>query len=112
VEGEGKSGEEREGDGGASAQVFFYPPSMREVARSMGVEMTRTGRIYIIRNTALGATWSPIKRQTISIAGRAINSLLHTQGLGDLYRIYLTTQRDGFDFNLAYIGADFNFEGK
>src|SRR5690348_10019442 len=78
----------------------------------MGVEMTRAGRIYIIRNSALGAIWSPIKRQTISIAGRAINSLLHTQGLGDLYRIYLTTQRDGFDFNLAYIGPDFTFEGK
>jgi predicted acylesterase/phospholipase RssA len=108
----GEPYEEMHVDGGASAQVFVYPPSMREVTRSIGLDMTRAGRIYIIRNSALGAVWSPIKRQTISIAGRAINSLLHTQGLGDLYRIYLTAQRDGFDFNLAYIGPEFRFENK
>ena len=44
----------------------------------------------------------------MTIAGRAISSLIHTQGIGDLYRIYLTTQRDGVDFNLAYIPDSFN----
>jgi len=34
------------------------------------------------------------------------------QGIGDLYRIYVTTQREGLDFNLAYIGPDFTFENK
>jgi hypothetical protein len=43
----------------------------------------------------------------MSIAGRAIASLLQTQGVGDLYRIYITTQRDGFDYNLAYIPETF-----
>ena len=33
--------------------------------------------------------------------------LIETQGIGDLYRLYLLAQRDGLDFNLAYIGADF-----
>ena len=28
-------------------------------------------------------------------------------GVNDTYRIYLTTQRDGVDFNLAYIDEDF-----
>jgi hypothetical protein len=32
----------------------------------------------------------------------------HSQGIGDLYRIYLTTQRDGVDFNLAFIPDSFN----
>ena len=27
--------------------------------------------------------------------------------MGDLYRIYLTADRDGFDFNLAYIPKSF-----
>jgi hypothetical protein len=44
----------------------------------------------------------------MSIAGRAISSLIHTQGIGDLDRIYLITQRDGVDYNLAYIPASFN----
>jgi len=76
------------------------------------MEMAREGRVYVIRNSTLGATWSRIERRTISIAGQAIHSLIHTQGLGDLYRIYVTTQRDGFEFNLAYIGPDFAFENK
>ncbi len=44
----------------------------------------------------------------MSIATRAIASLTRTQGVGDLYRIYATTQRDGIDFNLTYIPPTFN----
>ncbi len=43
----------------------------------------------------------------MSIAGRAISSLIHTQGIGNLYMIYSTSQRDGVDYNLAYIPASF-----
>jgi len=112
VEVDGKPYEEMHVDGGASAQVFLYPPSMPAVAHSMGVEMKRSGKVYIIRNSTLSASWSRIERRTISIANHAISSLIHTQGIGDLYRIYATTQRDGFDFNLAYVGNDFAFENK
>src|SRR5262244_3326048 len=113
VEVDGKANEEMHVDGGASAQVFLYPPSMRGVAHSMGLEITRPGRVYVIRNSMLTASEAKtIERQTISIAQRAINSLIHTQGIGDLYRIYMTTTRDGFDFNLAYIGPDFMYENK
>ncbi len=42
------------------------------------------------------------------VAGRAVASLIHSQGIGDLYRIYATTQRDGVDFNLAFIPPSFN----
>ena len=44
----------------------------------------------------------------VSIAGRAITSLIQTQGIGDLYKIYAETSRDGIDFNLAYIPKSFN----
>ncbi len=112
VEVDGTPYDEMHVDGGTCAQVFLYPPSMRMVAKEMGIETTRTGRVFIIRNSRLAATWSPVQRRTISIAGMAIGSLIHTQGLGDLYRIYLTSQRDGLDFNLAYIGPEFRFENK
>src|SRR5262249_5186874 len=99
--------------GAPRGMVFPAPPSLRGVAQSMGLEMTRPGRVYIIRNSMLTASEAKtIERQTISIAQRAINSLIHTQGIGDLYRIYMTTTRDGFDFNLAYIGPDFMYENK
>ena len=112
VEVDGRSYDEMHVDGGASTQVFLYPPRIREVAHGVGETLARTGRVYVIRNSSLGATWDPVVRRTINIASRAIESLIHTQGLGDLYRIYVTAQRDGFDFNLAYIGPDFVYENK
>jgi predicted acylesterase/phospholipase RssA len=110
VEVDGQPYDEMHVDGGASAQVFLYPPSMPVIARSIGEEMTRTGRVYVIRNSWLESTWDPADRRTIDIAGRAVSSLIQTQGFGDLYRIYLTAQRDGFDFNLAFIGPEFEYE--
>jgi predicted acylesterase/phospholipase RssA len=110
VEADGETYEEMHVDGGASSQVFLYPPSMRGVAASLGQELTRKFDVYIIRNSHLRAAWAPVKRRTLSIAGPAISSLIHTQGFGDLYRIYATTQRDELDFNLAFIDNDFNAE--
>jgi predicted acylesterase/phospholipase RssA len=94
-------------DGGAATQVFTYPPSLQlanEVAK-LGVVRART--LYIIRNARLDPDWASVRRRTLSIAGRAIASLIHSQGLGDLYRIYVTTQRDQIDYNLAYIPPSF-----
>jgi hypothetical protein len=34
------------------------------------------------------------------------------QGIGDLYRLYLTAQQDGLDYNLAYIPSSFNVPKK
>ncbi len=48
------------------------------------------------------------KNKTVPIAGRSIASLIRTQGIGDLYRIFLLAKRDGLDFNLAFIPDDFN----
>ncbi|NCA71043.1 MAG: patatin family protein [Sphingobacteriia bacterium] len=95
-------------DGGTMSQVFVYPPTLnlREISQRKGVQRER--RVYIIRNARLDPEWANVERRTMSIAGRAIASLIHTQGLGDLYRIYLTTLNDRVDFNLAYIPASFN----
>ena len=112
VEVDGKQYQEMHVDGGASAQVFLYPPSMRQVAARIGEGMVRRGEVYVIRNAALAPTWAPVERRTINIAARAIDSLITTQGFGDLYRIYATTEQDGLDFNLAYIGEDFVYENK
>jgi predicted acylesterase/phospholipase RssA len=112
VEVDGKPYDEMHVDGGASAQVFMYPPRMRATAAAMGIKMARTGRVYVIRNASLSPDWAPVERRTINIAGRAIASLIHTQGLGDLNRIYLQTQQDGLDFNLAIIGSEFQHEHK
>lgn len=99
----GKVYQEMHVDGGASTQVFVYPPSLN--VRGSGV--VRERRLYVIRNARLDPDWAQVERSTLSIAGRAISSLIQTQGVGDLFRIYLTAQRDGLDFNLAFIPETF-----
>ncbi|HJS33701.1 MAG TPA: patatin-like phospholipase family protein [Alphaproteobacteria bacterium] len=112
VEVDGKRYQEMHVDGGAMAQVFLYPPSfnVQDVSRAQGVERQR--HAFIIRNARLDPDWASVERNTLSIVGRAITSLIHTQGIGDLYRIYLVAQKDGVDYNLAFIGPDFDVEYK
>ncbi|WP_240502578.1 patatin-like phospholipase family protein [Methylocaldum sp. 14B] len=107
VEANGQRYQEMHVDGGATAQVFLYPPAIRvaEISRQRGI--IRERRLYVVRNARLDPDWAAVERRTLSIARRAIDSLIQTQGVGDLYKIYAETQRDGIDFNLAYIPKSF-----
>lgn len=103
-----KNYQEMHVDGGATMNVFLYPAALGAAAREKRVLPTSTKRqAYIIRNARIDADWKETERNTLSIMGRAVAQLIQSQGYGDLYRIYQTTQRDRVGFNLAYIGADF-----
>ena len=104
---DGRHYQEMHVDGGATTQVFIYPPSLH-IEEVQAATHQRERRVYIIRNSRLDPAWSQVERRTMSIAGRAISSLIQTQGIGDLDRIYLIAKRDGADFNLAFIPATFN----
>ncbi len=112
VDVDGKRYQEMHGDGGTITQVFLYPPSMklREEAEAAGIKRDRS--VYIIRNARFVPDWAETPRRTLPIAGRAVSSLITTQGIGDLYRTYLNTQRDGIDYNLAAIPSDFTEQAK
>jgi hypothetical protein len=99
-------------DGGATAQVFIYPPRfhLKEIAAEHGFDRKRT--LYIIRNARVDSDWANVERRTLNIASTAIASLIHNQGNGDLIRMYLTSQRDHLEYNLAYIPADFTLVSK
>ena len=108
VEVNGKAYQEMHVDGGASAQVFAYPPVLNIKELSAKVGMKRDRRLFIIRNARLDPDWADTKRLTLPIAQRAISSLIQNEGVGDLYRIYATSKRDGVDFNLAFIPPTFD----
>src|SRR3546814_280191 len=110
VEVDGEAYQEMHVDGGAMAQVFLYPSAFHLAEQSVRLHAQRPRQVYIIRNARLDPDWADVERRTFSIAGRAISSLIHSQGIGDLYRIYLTSRRDGIDYNLAFIGPDFDFD--
>jgi hypothetical protein len=103
VEVDGRKYQEMHVDGGAIAQLFLYPPSIDIV----GSGVRRVRRAYIIRNARLDPDYAMAERRTISIAGRAISTMLAASGYNDVLRTYFVTQRDGVDYNLAYIGKDF-----
>ncbi|MBV6823113.1 patatin-like phospholipase family protein [Pseudomonas sp. PD9R] len=110
VEVDGKQFQEMHVDGGVITQVFLYPPStIMALSKSTGAPLRRDRHFYVIRNGSLEPQWSGTKRRTLSIGGRAISALIQTQGISDLERIYRMAQQDGADFNLAYIGSDFDF---
>ena len=110
VEVDGKQFQEMHVDGGVLTQVFLYPPGTVMALNSVsGARIRRDRHFYVIRNGKLEPQWAGTKRRTLSIGGRAISALIQTQGISDLERIYRMAQQDGADFNLAYIGSDFNF---
>jgi predicted acylesterase/phospholipase RssA len=108
VDVDGRRYQEMHVDGGATAQVFMYPPTTNSAELKKAANVERKATVYIIRNARLDPGWAMVDRRTLTIAGRAVSSLIQNQGLGDLNRIYLTSLRDGVDYNLAYIPADFN----
>lgn len=111
VEANGKTYQEMHVDGGAVSQAFIVPPSLntRDVLQKSGFKR-KAAVAYIIRNGRLRTEWSDVDRSTLPIAEKAVSTLINYNGVGDLYRMYLVTQRAGAEFNLAYIGDDFKAE--
>ena len=105
-------------DGGTVAQVVFYPPSFsgKELLPTVGndadylgqVILKRKRRLYVIRNSRPGSDLETVDRSTLKIAGRAISTLISTQGIGDLYQLYAIAQRDHIDYNVTYIPVSFS----
>jgi len=106
----GKTYDELHVDGGVTSQVFLYPPSTDwgKVLKTLGVP--GTPQAFVIRNSRFRPDYAVVDRKIFQIAALSIDSLLRTQGIGDLYRIYNECRRDGIDFHLTAIPDD--FEGK
>ena len=94
-------------DGGVANQVFVYPLGMDWSIITQKLKVVGKPKLYVVRNAKLSPEWSTTERKTVSIGIRSLDSLMRTQGLGDLYRIYTGALRDGIDYNLAYIPDDF-----
>jgi len=110
VEIDGKRFDELHVDGGTGSQVFVYPAEVNWRKITQKLKVQGVPKVYVIRNSFLEPDYHGVKRMVIPIASRTIDSLIRTQGIGDLYQIYSLCERDGNDFNLAYIPSDFTEE--
>jgi predicted patatin/cPLA2 family phospholipase len=110
VEANGQRYDEMHVDGGTGSQVFVYPAAIDWRAITKKLKVKGNPGVYVIRNAFLDPDYNGVIRSVMPIAGRSIESLIRTQGIGDLYQIYALCKRDGNDFNLAYIPSDFTVE--
>jgi hypothetical protein len=63
--------------------------------------------VAVLCNARIDPQWGEVDRRTLPITFQAISTLIEYHVIGDLYRIYDVTKRDGTDFNLAYIPETF-----
>jgi hypothetical protein len=75
--------------------------------RMLQIMARRQRKLYVIRNSRPGPDFETVDRSTLKIAGRAVSTLISTQGIGDLYQLYLVCQRDHIDYNVTYIPEGF-----
>jgi predicted patatin/cPLA2 family phospholipase len=108
---DGKTFDELHVDGGTSNQAFMFPSnfSLREADKKMNRKgMNRT--LYVLRNGKVTPEYSTVKPKLASIVGKSISSLIKTQGIGDLYRMYANAQRDGIAFRAIWIPESFTMK--
>jgi hypothetical protein len=104
----GKKYQEMHVDGGVRVEVLFYEDALEPFI----IGGQRQHNLFIIRNDQVHAEWKSVRAQLKYIAFRALKSLTKAQGIGDLYRLYVYAQRDGINYNLAYIPRDFPYRNK
>ena len=95
-------------DFGVTNQLFMYHPTLNLDRVATKIDFTGQQRFFIIRNSRLTTDFKLIRSRLQVIAGRSIALLIKYQGIGDLYRVYISASRDGIDYNLASIPADFD----
>jgi len=107
---DGQAFDEMHVDGGTGSQVFVYPAAIDWSRITAKLRVQGSPKVYVIRNSFLDPDYQGMKRSVVPIASRTIDSLIRTQGIGDLYQIYALCRRDGNDFHLAYIPSEFTEE--
>ncbi len=94
-------------DGGPTREVFFSPAELDFRAIDKIVRRKIDRRVWVIRNGKITPEYAIVDETALSIAARSLETLIKSQGVGDLIRMYETARSNGMDYNLAYIPGDF-----
>ncbi|CAH0530107.1 patatin-like phospholipase family protein [Vibrio hippocampi] len=90
-------------DGGIVRQVFFAPQWFNIENMAAGEQQN----LYVIRNGGLAPKYQQTEITFTDISARTIDTLLLSQGIGDIEFIFHYAKRYDINFNLAYIQSDF-----
>jgi hypothetical protein len=104
---DGKFYDELHADGGVTRQVFLLPAGYDTELVDKAIGWKAQRRAFIIRNGLVRPEYQAVNDSFLPLALRSVSTLIKTQGVGDLYRIYLFCQRYDIQYNLAYIPNEF-----
>jgi hypothetical protein len=107
VEADGRRYDEMHVDGGVTGQLFFGAKGIDwgRVIQRLGVEGKPD--LYVIRNARLQEPWEDVQPRLIPVVTRTVSSLIRSQGIGDLAKVYILSKEQRFGFHLAIVPDDF-----
>ena len=113
VEIDGKKYQEMHVDGGAVSQLLTAPAKLdfAKIRDEVGFKR-KSIDTYVIRNARLHPDWSETTRHTLTIAQKAVALLINYNGVGDLYKGFVLSQKQKSSYNLAFIKDDFQVPHK
>jgi hypothetical protein len=107
VEADGERYQEMHVDGGVTNQLFLAYAGMDWPRIKERLRLDDPISVYAIRNARLHEAWETIPRRLPAVVKRSVSTLIKSQGLGDLARLYIVARDNGFDYRLAYIPDSF-----
>ena len=112
VQADGKLYEELHVDGGTTTQAFLLSAenSLKDVDKAL--KFPRKRALYVIMNGTFAPQAEKTETKTLAIATRSISTLIKNQSIGDAYKLYAQSHRDGVSFNIASIPANFTVKAK
>ena len=99
-------------DGGVVSQVFIYPLKLKRSTVDAFRRYQLERRLYVLRNGRIVPQYQNQQLSLFGLTARSLETFTKYQGLGDIYRLYISSMRDGVDFNLVTIPDSFQAESK
>jgi len=99
-------------DGGVVSQVFVYPLKIQRSAIKEFLRNHLERHLYVIINNKVTPEYQDLQPNFFTLTRRAIITLSKYHSLGDMYRLYIASVRDGIDYNLIQIPETFRAESK
>ncbi|MEQ1718376.1 MAG: patatin-like phospholipase family protein [Hyphomicrobium sp.] len=112
VEANGKLYEELHVDGGTTRETFVLPVQAPFKAFDALYPAPPVRRLFLIKNGKINPESIVVEAKTLSIATRAIATLIKSQNWGELYRIYRLAKDAVADFNLLAVPPEFTMTAK
>jgi hypothetical protein len=107
VEAGGRRFHEMHVDGSMTSQIFVSAPGLEWAQAMRAHRHEGPPRFYAIRNGRATSEYMVMAPELAALGEHALHLLAQSQGVADLYVIYVQAMRAGAEYRAAWIGDDF-----